>query len=129
MQQIRWCVGNAADRRDAISRQFFAGSRPNIQKVASGERPYQGLVVFRSNQRNSVRFLVVAAQLGKDFVPGDADGNGEPDFLFDSPAQFFSNDAPLFQGHTRLREIQPGFVKAKGFYVGGILQIDAAHQL
>ena len=110
MQQIRRCVGNAADGRNTIPRQLFAGGRPNIQKVGSRQRPYQGSVVFRSNQRNSIRFLVVAAQFGKDFVPGDADGNGKPDLLFHAAAQFFRNDASLFQGHTGLSEIQPGFV-------------------
>ena len=99
----------------------------DIQQIGHGQRPYLFPVVVLIDNGHRIGFLHVTAQLGIDLRKRNTDGDGQPDFLTDSAADFFSNFKPGFGHALAVRDGDPVFVHSEGLNGIRVAGIDPAH--
>ena len=129
MQGCRIGCRQLADGVDTDARELGCGRLAHVQQVAHRLRPDQFPIVFAGKDGHSVRLLVVAAQLGKDFVERYADGYGQSQFLFDPRADGLGNGLPVSEQLPTASHVQKGFVQAHRLNLAGVVQINLAYSL
>ena len=121
--------GEVADGIYADGGEPPLGAGSDIEQFACGERGNLAGVVFRIQRGDGVRLFHIAAQLGKDLIVGDADGNGDAQLVFDATANLVGNPCAVAQGHAASAEIQPRFIQSKRLDTVGIAFVQLAHTL
>ena len=68
------------------------------------------------NNRHSIRLLEVASKFRKDFVITDANRHGDTKLILHPQANLMRFLFSVFDGETRIGEIDPTLIQAKALY-------------
>ena len=96
----------------------------HVQQVGHRQGPHQPLVIVPADPGGGVRLFIVAAQLGKNLVEGDAHRDGQTELLAHPAADLVG------QGHRvppeqveGARHVQPALVDAEGLHQIGVVLV------
>lgn len=100
-----------------------------IEKIIDRQRPYNLTESVACNNGGRVRFLHIAAELGKDLVVADTHRSGYAQFKFDSLTQFICNGFSVTEQMRTAGYIQPAFIETVRFYLIGVLTVNLSCDL
>lgn len=121
------CRGDVAYGVDAAQGQLALRRTAHAEQICCGQRPDLVAVVLRREHGDGVGLFVIRAELGEDFVPGRADGNGDAQLELDALAYLICKRLhPALAELLRPGDVAPDFVEAEGLHEVGVVGVDLA---
>ena len=128
-QQLAVGAGQLSDGADSQVLELAGRSRAHIKQFAHGGGPDHLTGVVGRDDGEAVGLVVVAAELGEDLVPADADRDGDAQ-LADHALRYLARHEQCLASLQvdRAGEVEPGLVEAEGLHEVGVLVVDLARQ-
>ena len=128
-QQIGVGHGQLPDGAHPQTGQCPLGGSAHIQQIAHRLGPHHPHHILPGNHRGGVRFFVVRAQFGKDFIEGYPHRDGQAGLLPHFLPQTVGNGPAITEQSYAAGDIQPAFINAKGLHLLGVTGVDGVDDL
>ena len=116
-KKIRICSRYISNCINPILGQFCCCSPSYIQQIRGRERPYLLLKILFRDFRNRIRLFHIASQLRKNLIVRNADGYGQPQFLFHRSPDILRSFHPITTDTLTACNIKPALVHPIRFYL------------
>ena len=123
-QNARICLSQIPDGADSIIVQLSLCGRTDKKQIFRRKRPDNMSVIIPADFSNGVWFLIVGTEFSKNFIPRNADTDGNSQLKLDPAANFRCDGHTIALQGTAACHIQPAFIHPKGLLRIGIFSID-----
>ena len=124
LQELHRALRQVSDGADPHGPELAAGGRADVQQVLHRQRIDDLFVIVLFDPGDSIRFSVVAAQLGCHLIVCHANAGRDAQLFLDAAADLPGDGhGGAVQAHAP-RHVQPALIQAEGLHLVGVVLID-----